>query len=154
MITPAPDGHDLQRFVQAQDQAYEGALAEIQRGRKASHWMWFIFPQLDGFGASPMSQRYAIRSLAEARAYMAHAVLGPRLRACTQAAAELRGRSARAVFGSPDDLKLRSSLTLFEAASQEAVFAAALDALCDGQRDEVTVGRLAPPPPPPRGPGP
>ena len=143
MSPPDADPHDLARFVHAQDGVYEGALSEIRRGRKIGHWMWFIFPQLAGLGASVMARRYAIRSLAEARSYLAHPVLGPRLRTCADAAAALKGRSAAEVFGSPDDLKLCSSLTLFEAAAPgETVFGAALDELCRGRRDPITIRGL------------
>ena len=122
---------DLQRFVDAQAGVFDRALAEIERGRKTSHWMWFVFPQLAGLGSSEMARRYAIASLAEARAYLAHPVLGPRLRQAARAAAALEGTTAHEVFASPDDLKLRSSLTLFEAADPaEPAFATALDRLC------------------------
>jgi uncharacterized protein (DUF1810 family) len=135
---------DLNRFIAAQRGVYESALAEIRRGRKAGHWMWFIFPQLAGLGSSPMARHYAISSLAEARAYLAHPELGQRLRACASAAAELRGQTASQVFGHPDDLKLRSSMTLFELADpQEQVFGRVLDALCGGRRDETTQELIA-----------
>jgi len=134
---------DLQRFVDAQAGLYEQALAEIRRGRKTSHWMWFVFPQLAGLGSSPTARFYAIASLDEARAYVAHPVLGPRLRACAEAVAALAGRPAREVFGHPDHLKLRSSLTLFEVADPASdVFGRALDAVCDGRRDETTLRML------------
>lgn len=139
-----PQVDKLQRFVDAQAGVYDSALAEIRRGRKATHWMWFIFPQLAGLGSSPTARFYAIASVEEARDYLAHDVLGPRLRECAEAVAQLAGRSAREVFGQPDDLKLRSSLTLFEAADPGAVvFADALDALCNSQRDEVTLRKLS-----------
>ena len=139
----ADDPHDLARFVQAQEGSYAQALAEVRRGRKASHWMWFVFPQLAGLGSSPTAQHYAVSGLDEARAYLAHPLLGPRLREISGAAAELTGRTAREVFGSPDDLKLASSLTLFEAAAPgEPVFARALDALCGGRRDGRTLELL------------
>ena len=109
---------DLGRFVEAQRASYDGALAEIARGRKSSHWMWYIFPQVEGLGFSPTSIRYAIRGADEARAYLAHPVLGPRLLACAEAALGVEGRSAREIFGSPDDLKLRSSATLFASVSE------------------------------------
>ena len=135
---------DLQRFVDAQAGVYERALGEITRGRKTSHWMWFVFPQLAGLGSSDMARRYAIASLAGARDYLAHPVLGPRLRACAEACVALEGVTASEVFGAPDDLKLRSSLTLFERADPgEPAFPAALDRLCDGQRDPATLARLA-----------
>lgn len=140
MSSPA---QGLQRFVDAQAGVYDQALAEIRRGRKTSHWMWFIFPQLAGLGSSPTARFYAIASLEEARAYAAHPVLGPRLRACAEAVAALAGRSAREVFGRPDDLKLRSSLTLFEAADPASdVYGRALDAVCEGRRDEATLQML------------
>ena len=139
----ADDPFDLARFTQAQEGSYAQALAEVRRGRKTSHWMWFIFPQLAGLGVSPTAQLYAIGGLNEARAYLAYPVLGPRLLEIAGAAAVLQGRTAREVFGSPDDLKLRSSLTLFEAAAPiEPVFARALDSLCGGQRDARTVDKL------------
>jgi uncharacterized protein (DUF1810 family) len=143
MSPPNADIHDLARFVQAQNGVYEGAVSEIRRGRKVGHWMWFIFPQLAGLGASPTARRYAIHSLAEAQSYLAHPVLGPRLRTCATAVAALEGRSAAEVFGSPDDLKLCSSLTLFEAAAPgETVFGAPLDGLCQGRRDPITLRGL------------
>lgn len=133
----------LQRFVDAQAGTYETALAEIRRGRKTSHWMWFIFPQLAGLGTSPTARFYALASLDEARAFLAHSLLGPRLRACAAAVAGHAGVSATAIFGRPDDLKLRSSPTLFEAAApDDPVFAAALGAVCGGERDPVTLRML------------
>ena len=141
------DPHDLARFVQAQDGGVHAqALAEVRRERKASHWMWFVFPQLRGLGFSPTARHYGLAGLDEARAYLAHPVLGPRLREVAGAAAGLEGRTAREVFGSPDDLKLRSSLTLFEAAAPgEPVFARALEALCGGERDGRTLELLRSP---------
>ncbi len=139
------DPFDLARFVRAQEGTYAQALAEVRRGRKTSHWMWFVFPQVAGLGSSPTAQHYALSGPDEARAYLAHPVLGPRLREIAGAVAELAGRTALEVFGSPDDLKLRSSLTLFEAAApDEPVFARALDALCAGRRDPLTLERSAP----------
>ena len=130
--------------MRAQEGTYAQALAEVRRGRKASHWMWFVFPQVAGLGSSPTAQRYAVGGLDEARAYLAHPVLGPRLREIAAAAAGLEGRTARQVFGAPDDLKLCSSLTLFEAAApDEPVFGRALDALCEGRRDPLTLEKLA-----------
>src|ERR1700740_2727525 len=113
------DTYDLQRFVAAQDAAgtYESAVAELGDGRKRSHWMWFVFPQIAGLGQSPTSRRFAIRSLAEARAYLDHPVLGPRLLESTRIVAERTGRSAEAVFGGIDAIKLRSSMTLFARAA-------------------------------------
>src|SRR5436305_1227395 len=104
----AGDPHNLNRFVQAQVDDYEQALAEIRSGRKQSHWMWYIFPQFDGLGFSSTSKRYAIKSIAEAEAYLAHPVLGPRLQECAEAALRVEGRTASEIFGSPDDMKLRS----------------------------------------------
>lgn len=138
------DAYFLDRFVGAQFRTYERALAEVRAGRKTSHWMWYVFPQLYGLGSSYMAQRFGIGGLDEARAYLRHPELGPRLREITAAAAAHMGRTAHEVFGSPDDLKLRSSLTLFEAAApQEPVFAAALDALCNGVRDPRTLALLS-----------
>ncbi len=137
------DTYDLGRFVAAQEGVYERALAELQAGDKRSHWMWFIFPQIAGLGASPMAQRYAIGSLAEAQAYAAHPVLGARLRACTAAVNAVAGRSAHAIFGSPDDLKFRSSMTLFaRAVPGEPVFADALARYFDGVPDPRTLAKL------------
>lgn len=136
-------GWDLERFVAAQAPIYDRALAELRAGRKQAHWMWFVFPQIAGLGRSPMARSYAIASLAEAGAYLAHPVLGARLRESTRAALA-SGRSASAVFGSPDDLKFRSSMTLFGAADPEApLFRQALDAMCGGEADRVTLDRLA-----------
>ena len=132
--------HDLDRFVDAQDGVYADAVAELRGGRKRSHWMWFIFPQFDGLGVSPTSRRYAIRSLDEARAYLRHPVLGARLLECTQAILDLDALSALEVFGTPDDKKLRSSMTLFElAAGPDAPFAAALAKYFAGERDARTI---------------
>ncbi|MFB3820071.1 MAG: DUF1810 domain-containing protein, partial [Candidatus Methylomirabilales bacterium] len=111
------DPHDLNRFVRAQEGDYERALAELRSGRKRTHWMWYIFPQLDGLGFSATARHYGIKSLEEARAYLAHPILGPRLEESAEAVLRIEGRSATAIFGSPDDLKLRSCATLFAAAS-------------------------------------
>ena len=140
---PGDDPHDLNRFVLAQAGDYERAIAEIRAGRKRSHWMWYIFPQVDGLGFSSMSRRYAIKSLAEARAYLDHPVLGPRLVECTEAALGVEGRSAYEIFGSPDDMKLRSSATLFAAvAPPDSVFARLLDKFYGGERDARTLQLL------------
>ncbi|MGU3542499.1 DUF1810 domain-containing protein [Methylobacterium sp. A52T] len=137
------DTYDLGRFVAAQEGVHGRALAELQAGDKRSHWMWFIFPQIAGLGASPMAQRYAIGSLAEAQAYAAHPVLGARLRACTAAVNAVAGRSAHAIFGSPDDLKFRSSMTLFaRAVPGEPVFADALARYFDADPDPRTLAKL------------
>ena len=137
------DPFALARFVAAQEPVYVQALAELRRGRKTSHWMWFVFPQIHGLGRSAMSREYAIRSLAEARAYLDHRVLGPRLRECVDAVLALEGQSAEAIFGDVDAAKFRSSLTLFEAAAHEpALFARALDAYFGGTRDAETLRLL------------
>lgn len=139
------DPHDLDRFLRAQDGGvYEQALAELGRGRKRSHWMWFVFPQFDGLGTSPTSRRYAIGSRAEAKAYLAHPVLGSRLRACAQAMLMHRGRSAREILGSPDDLKLASCATLFEAVAPDVeVFGDLLEQFFGGRRDAATLRLLS-----------
>jgi uncharacterized protein (DUF1810 family) len=132
--------YDLDRFLEAQENVYAEALEELRAGRKRSHWMWFIFPQFDGLGVSPTSRHYAIRSLDEARAYLHHPILGPRLLECTEAVNRLQGFSIRQVFGSPDDVKFRSSMTMFELASgPESVFASALTKYFDGEPDARTV---------------
>jgi uncharacterized protein (DUF1810 family) len=137
------DPYDLQRFVAAQDPVLERVRSELRRGRKQSHWMWFVFPQLAGLGSSPTARAYAISSADEARAYLAHPVLGPRLVECAGLAAAVEGRSAAAVFGSPDDLKLRSSMTLFaRAAPDEPVFGQVLDRYFDGEPDPRTLELL------------
>ena len=131
---------DLSRFVAAQQDVYARALAEIRRGRKTGHWMWFVFPQVAGLGQSAMSRRYAIDSLDEARAYLAHPVLGRRLRECTDALLALGAdASAEGVFGSIDARKLRSSMTLFQrAASDEARFRQVLERFFGGEADDLT----------------
>ena len=137
----------LDRFVQAQAHLYEQALGELRRGRKTSHWMWFVFPQLAGLGRSEMARFYAIADLTEARAYLAHPLLGPRLLDCTRAMLAHAGeRSAEAILGGIDAVKLRSSMTLFEAAAadpaQAASFARCLDMFFAGRRDPATLERL------------
>jgi uncharacterized protein (DUF1810 family) len=136
------DPHDLQRFVDAQNGVIEGAFAELRAGAKRSHWMWFIFPQVAGLGFSAMARRYAIASRLEARAYLKHPILGPRLIACTNNVCQVEGRSAHQIFGSPDDLKFRSSMTLFAAAAEDGIFAEALRKYFDGQPDEATLKAL------------
>lgn len=134
---------DLDRFVAAQAPVYESVVAELGAGRKRTHWMWFVFPQLAGLGASAMARRYAISGLDEARAYVGHALLGARLIACARLGLGQRGRSALSIMGSPDDLKLLSSMTLFErAAPQEGVFASVIAAFYDGRRDGRTLSLL------------
>lgn len=137
------DPFDLQRFVTAQEDVYAQALAELRGGRKRSHWMWFVFPQIRGLGHSPMAMRYAIGSLEEATAYLRHPVLGARLRECTRAVQAVDGRSATEIFGQPDDVKFRSSMTLFAAAGDDAApFAAALQKYFAGHPDPATLAKL------------
>jgi uncharacterized protein (DUF1810 family) len=139
------DAHSLARFQRAQDEArtYERAVAELRAGRKRSHWMWFVFPQIAGLGQSAMSQTYAISSLAEAVAYLEHPVLGPRLVECAQILAQLKGSSAQDVFGAIDAVKLRSSMTLFAAAAgEQSPFREVLVAYFDGTTDPATESRL------------
>jgi uncharacterized protein (DUF1810 family) len=145
---PSPDPHDLERFVAAQNPVWDQVRAELRRGRKSSHWMWFVFPQLAGLGSSPTARAYALSGLDEARAYLAHPVLGPRLREAAQLALAVPGRTASEVFGHPDDLKLRSSMTLFARAApddpdrDDSVFADVLDRYFDGAPDPRTVDLL------------
>ena len=137
------DPHDLGRFVNAQNGVYNRALAELRSRRKKSHWMWFIFPQIDGLGHSPTAQHYAIKSRQEARAYLDHPVLDARLTECAETVLAIQGSSASAIFGYPDDLKLRSSMTLFEAvADPESIFARVLDRYHDGERDAKSLQLL------------
>ena len=139
-MAAANDPFDLDRFVRAQQDDYDTALGEIRSGRKRSHWMWYIFPQLDGLAFSSTSKYYAIKSLDEARAYLEHPVLGPRLRACADATLQVEGRSAREIFGSPDDLKLRSCATLFASASPPgSVFERLIEKYYEGRADERTL---------------
>jgi uncharacterized protein (DUF1810 family) len=137
------DPYNLQRFVEAQSPIHEQALAELRAGRKRSHWMWFVFPQIRGLGRSEMAQRYAISGLEEARAYLQHPLLGPRLEACARAIAPLTDRTAHQIFGSPDDLKLQSSMTLFAAAAPDRdIFREILDTFFDGVTDSGTLDKL------------
>ena len=138
------DPYRLDRFVEAQDGVHARALAELRAGRKTSHWMWFVLPQVAGLGFSPASQRYAIGSLEEARAYLDHPVLGPRLVECARAVLTHPERTAREIMGSPDDAKLRSSMTLFALATDsEPAFQQVLDTFFAGERDQRTVELLA-----------
>ncbi|MDT7764198.1 MAG: hypothetical protein QOC63_3618 [Mycobacterium sp.] len=138
------DQFDLQRFVDAQDRCYDAVLGELRSGKKRSHWIWFVFPQLRGLGRSPTAVRYGISSLDEARAYLGHDVLGPRLRECTRLVARIDGRSADEIFGRPDNLKVASSMTLFaRATDDDAEFRAVLDKLYNGEDDPATVERLS-----------
>lgn len=134
---------DLQRFVDAQNTVYEQVVRELSAGRKQSHWMWFVFPQIAGLGESAMSQRYAIASLDEARAYLAHPVLGPRLLECAALVLDAKGRTAEAIFGGIDARKLQSSMTLFgRAAPGPGSFRTVLESFYAGEEDRATLGRL------------
>jgi len=142
-MTNADDRFDLARFTIAQEGCYGQVLAELHDGNKRSHWMWYIFPQIDGLGHSPTAVHFAIKSLDEARAYLAHPVLGARLVDCAETLMAVHGRSASEIFGFPDDLKLRSSMTLFERAAEgDSVFARVLDKYYDGKRDDMTLRLL------------
>jgi uncharacterized protein (DUF1810 family) len=137
------DPYDLGRFLQAQEDDHGRALAELNSGRKRSHWMWYIFPQIDGLAFSSTSKYYAIKSGDEARAYLEHPILGPRLLECAEAVVRLEGKSAREIFGSPDDLKLRSCATLFACVSPPgSVFERLLEKYYEGKRDEKTLQLL------------
>ena len=137
------DPFNLDRFVRAQADIYDRALGELRRGKKQSHWMWFIFPQMDGLGSSAMTREYAIKSMDEARAYLGHPVLGMRLKECAEAVLAAEGRTALEIMGRPDDLKLRSSMTLFErAAGDDSVFAKLLNKYYAGERDAKTLAFL------------
>jgi uncharacterized protein (DUF1810 family) len=138
------DKYNLSRFVTAQDAVYEGVLAEIRQGMKRSHWMWFVFPQIDGLGQSSTARFYAIKDADEATAYLNHPVLGERLRECCRALLALEGRTASEIFGFPDDLKLKSSMTLFaEVASDSVIFRNVLEKYYAGTKDERTLELLA-----------
>jgi uncharacterized protein (DUF1810 family) len=135
--------HDLDRFVTAQADVYDGVVGELRRGRKTGHWMWFVFPQVEGLGQSAMSQRYAIRSLDEARAYLEHPVLGARLRECAALVLAADAQSAETIFGAVDARKLRSSMTLFQrAAPDESLFGKVLERYYRGVADDATDARL------------
>jgi uncharacterized protein (DUF1810 family) len=143
MTTPLADPFDLQRFVAAQQDTYTVALAELRRGSKRSHWMWFIFPQVAGLGTSEMARRYAIRSTREATAYLAHPLLGQRLQECTGALLAVAGKTAEEILGYPDHLKLQSSMTLFAAVSaDQSLFHQVLQRYFSGVWDERTVEYL------------
>jgi uncharacterized protein (DUF1810 family) len=138
------DPYRLERFVAAQEGVWQQVTQELCAGRKESHWMWFVFPQIRGLGTSPTAEFYAIASAAEARAYLDHPVLGPRLRHCVRLVLGVEGRTANAIFGFPDDCKLRSCLTLFGAvAGEDRVFQDTLDRYFDGLGDPLTIARLA-----------
>ena len=153
-MTDTADPSDLQRFVAAQEGVYDAALAELRRGRKTSHWMWFVFPQVRGLGRSPTAQRYAVTGLEEARAYLGHPLLGPRLRECAAALLDVASDEQRAgrrpdaarVLGPVDATKLRSSMTLFAlAAPEEALFAQVLDRFYGGEQDPLTLAQTSRP---------
>jgi uncharacterized protein (DUF1810 family) len=139
----ASDPFDLQRFVDAQERVYPTVLDELRVGRKCSHWIWFIFPQVAGLGSSPTAARYAISSLDEARAYLRHPLLGPRLHECTRLVNAVQDRSIGEIFGSPDDLKVCSSMTLFaRAADDNQDFVRLLERYYDGGEDPLTLQKL------------
>ncbi|OBH48166.1 DUF1810 domain-containing protein [Mycobacterium mantenii] len=142
-MVPESDPFDLERFVDAQASVYGDVVDELRSGRKRTHWMWFVFPQLRGLGGSPTAVHYGISSLDEARAYLRHELLGPRLRECARLVSAVQGRSVGQIFGSPDDLKLRSSMTLFARATDDNEdFIAVLDKYYDGRHDPRTLERL------------
>lgn len=143
MTTVGTDKHNLQRFVDAQDPVYAQVRVELRQGRKTTHWMWFVFPQIAGLGHSPMARTYAIPSLEEARAYLSHPILGPRLLECTRLVNGVQGPSAHEIFGSPDDLKFQSCMTLFaQVAPAEPAFREALDTYFAGEADPRTLEHL------------
>lgn len=140
------DPYDLNRFLRAQEGVYDRALVEIKSGQKRTHWMWYIFPQIDGLGYSPTAKRYSIKSMEEAREYLNHPVLGKRLLECTEAVVALKGGSISEIFGYPDNLKFKSSMTLFgKIAGLGSVFSSALDRYCHGERDTATLRLLEKP---------
>ena len=141
MTVAAPDPFDLERFLPAQKDIYMDAIQGLRSGHKRTHWMWFIFPQLDGLGTSATARCYAINSLEEARAYLAHPILGARLMECTTTVNRLQGRTALQIFGAPDHMKFCSSMTLFERAGSHTEFTFALEKYCNG-RDPVTLKLL------------
>lgn len=137
------DDFDLERFMAAQAPVYPRVVSELRAGRKQSHWMWFIFPQIEGLGHSAMAQKYAVRSRAEAVAYLEHPVLGPRLRECTRLVNTVVGKDIHAILGSPDDMKFKSSMTLFANVTPDNTdFVTALQKYYDGEFDEATIARL------------
>ena len=137
------DPYNLRRFVDAQQAVYETVCRELRQGRKESHWMWFIFPQIKGLGQSEMARKFAISSRDEAKAYLAHPVLGPRLRECTRIVADLEGKSVEDIFGYPDDMKFRSSMTLFaQTAKDNEIFRRCLEKYFQGEPDRLTLAAL------------
>jgi uncharacterized protein (DUF1810 family) len=142
-VTNRQDPYDLQRFVDAQGRVYDTVVAELRGGRKRTHWMWFVFPQLRGLGSSPTAMRFAISSIDEARAYLDHELLGARLRECADLVRQIDGRTAEEIFGWPDDMKLRSSMTLFARATDDnEEFVAVLDKFYGGEEDPATLAQL------------
>ena len=140
---PDRDPYNLERFASAQQAIYPQVVSELRAGYKTSHWMWFVFPQIRGLGRSPISLEYAISSRQEAAAYLQHPILGPRLKECTQLVLDVENRSAEDIFGSPDDLKFRSSMTLFAQVSpDDDIFARALQQYFHGVQDQLTLDRL------------
>ncbi len=140
---PGNDPYNLERFVSAQEPVYAAVLAELRSGAKRTHWMWFIFPQIEGLGSSSTARHYSIKSGDEARQYLLHPILGPRLLECSQTLLGITGRSVSDIFGFPDDLKLKSSMTLFAAVTDsQPVFSRVLDKYFDGQQDERTLALL------------
>ena len=137
------DPFDLERFIRAQNPVFQDVQGELARGRKQTHWMWFVFPQVAGLGFSAMSQRYAIGSREEARAYLAHPVLGARLIECTRLVLAVQGRSINAILGAPDDAKFRSSMTLFGTVSDQPIFGEAIARYFAGERDAATLEILS-----------
>ncbi len=143
MTVSEDDPHNLQRFLDAQNSVFAQACSELRAGRKRSHWMWFIFPQIQGLGYSPLAQKFAIASLEEAKAYLDHPILGARLRECCRLVNLVEGRSIEEIFGYPDDLKFRSSMTLFaHATSDDQIFKATLEKYFNGELDKLTLERL------------
>ncbi|HXR35751.1 MAG TPA: DUF1810 domain-containing protein [Candidatus Binataceae bacterium] len=142
-VTGDKDPFNLRRFLDAQNSVYAQVCSELRAGRKRSHWMWFIFPQIQGLGYSPLAQKFAIASLEEAKAYLDHPILGARLRECCRLVNQVEGGSIEEIFGYPDDLKFRSSMTLFaHATSENQVFRDALEKHCNGEDDPSTLDRL------------
>ena len=140
----SPDPFKLERFVTAQADIYRSVLAELEAGEKQRHWMWFIFPQIRGLGRSSTAREFAISGRDEARAYLQHPILGPRLIECTELVLRIRGRSLAEIFGSPDDMKFRSSMTLFaQVAPEQTMFLEAIRRYCDGDQDPLTLQELA-----------
>jgi len=137
------DRFNLNRFVEAQNPVYSRVCSELRAGSKTSHWMWFVFPQIEGLGHSSMARTFALSSIDEARAYLEHAVLGPRLRECAQLVCAVRGKTIHEIFGSPDDMKFRSSMTLFaRTASGDSIFDEALKKYFGGEPDPLTLSRI------------